>query len=232
MKSTRLSLKDVLALGPIIGSDGEGGEGAPAGGAGGAGEGAPAGGAAGDGAGAGGGASEGGDPQKKIAALAEEKDRHFKARQDAERERDDLKKWKEEQERKDKTEVENAKADLDKVKNELAASQATIKALLVKNAFLQVTDVEWHNPERALSLVDLSDVEVKDGTVDNEAVKKAVKTLAADEPYLVKPKEDPKNPPKGPTGTPPGGGAAGGDPKADAARLAQKYPALRQHGVG
>jgi len=227
MKSTRLSLSQILAFGPIYGAEGEGESGAS-----GAGEGTQ-GGATGTGEtppaqtppdpGTG---NEGGDPQKKIAALNEEKDRHYKARQEAERERDDLKKWKEDQERKTKTAEENLQTDLKTAQDTISTLQKTIQSLTIENAFYMANTHEWHNPKRALASADLSEVTVKDGVVDEAALKAALDKLAKEEPYLVKPKED-KPPPKGgPTGAPPAGQ---GTKQTDQETLKRKYPALRLH---
>jgi hypothetical protein len=227
MKSTRLSLKQILAFGPIIGAEGEGesgasgagegtqgGEGGTQGGA----EGAPPGPPAG---------SEGGDPQKKIAAQQEEIQRHFSARQKAEGERDELQKWKDEQERKTKSDVENLQTDLKTAKDTIAQLTTTNQSLMIENAFLQANTHEWHNPKRALASADLSAVTIKDGVVDEKALKDALDKLAKDEPYLVKPKEgDGKPPAGGPTGTPPSGQ---GSKQTDQETLRRKYPALRLH---
>ena len=124
--------------------------------------------------------SDGRDPQKKIRALQEETNRHFELRRQAEEERDQLKQWKEEQDRKSRTEVENLQKDLADRDQRITALTEANKKLVVKNAFLQEQDYTWHNPERALSSVDLSGVEVnEDGTVKNpDALKSAIKKLA------------------------------------------------------
>lgn len=234
MKSTRLSLNKkllTLDLAPIFGADGEG-EGA--GGTGGAGTTETGGEGA---AGAGGSGStekpeEGGDPQKKITALEEEKNRHFTARQAAEKERDDLKAWKEEQERKGKSDLENLQTDLKTVKAERDQLAETNQRLLVQVAFLGTNDVQWHNPERALALVDLSDVEIKDGKVDTKALKAAIDALAKSDSYLVKTteaKEEKPGTPPGRSGQLPGNGAGrtGQQPDPDRAKVLAKFPSLR-----
>lgn len=225
--STRLSLSRISAFGPIYGAEGEGESGSS-----GAGEGTQG----GEGQGQGGATSppapptgnEGGDPQKKIAAQQEEIQRHFSARQKAEGERDELQKWKDEQERKTKTDVENLQTDLKSAKDTIAQLTSTNQSLMIENAFLQANTHEWHNPKRALASADLTAVTIKDGVVDEKALKDALDKLAKEEPYLVKPKEGEKDkpPPGGPTGTPPSGQ---GGKQTDQETLRRKYPALRLH---
>lgn len=234
MKNARLSpapfrLFDLAALvGPICGSDGENEGEADAGRT---------------------GATENnGDPAKKIAALTEEKDRHYAKRQDAEktaadlkRERDELAKWKEEQENAKKGDVERLQGQIDKLTKANSDLQTTNDRLAVENAFHAANDVQWHNPKRALSSLDLSDVKIEGGKVDVEALKKKIEALAKDEPYLVKTKEGEgsnsdsgdgskgKNEGKatGKTGTPPGKKDVGAGKGNDLEALAKKYPALR-----
>lgn len=235
MKSTRLSLKQIMSFGPIFGSA-EDGDKSGAGGAGGT-----------DGSGGDdskktddGGADDksktggtdddksGGDPQKKIAALEEEKNRHYAARTEAEKERDELKKWKEAEERKTKSAEENLKTDLKTALDALTPLRTEIQTLQIRNAFLSANEVQWQNPERALTLVDLSEVEIKDGVVNTAQLKAAIKKLASEEPYMVKPKEDAGDgkTSKTSTGKPPTGKQG---TETDRQALERKYPALRQH---
>jgi hypothetical protein len=68
------------------------------------------------------------------------------------------------------------------------AQKGSIRKLRIDNAFLTQSDVEWHDPEAALALVDLSEVEIKDdGSV--KGLKEALAALAEKKPYLVKQKE-------------------------------------------
>jgi len=145
------------------------------------------------------------------------------ARQDAEIKRlkavekkaDELQKAKDEQDRKGRTELENLKADVEAKDKALAAKDDTIRRLTIENAFMSLDGIEWHNPAKALKLVDLSEVEFDpdSGAVkDRKQLVKAAKKLADEEPYMVKSKTDvSKDTPSGkPTGKPP----AGGKPKA------------------
>jgi hypothetical protein len=231
-QDTRLSLRHVLlataAAAPLLyGGDGNGG--APNGGAG---EGEGGKGDSKDDLKSGSGGS--GDPERKISALEEERDRHYTRRKDAERERDELKTWKEEQEAKGLGEVEKRDKTIVKHETTISKLQATIDRLAIENAFLATNDVKWHNPVRAMAALDLSDLKVgEDGKVNSEEIKKRIAKLAADEPYLVKSdgndsddkgKQGEKKVVK--TGTAPANdGGKPAAPNLDA--LARKYPALR-----
>jgi hypothetical protein len=165
--------------------------------------------------------------RSKIRALQEEQERHFKERKKAEAERDELRKVKDEADRKDKSELENAKADLEARDKALAAKDETIKRLTVENAFMGLKEIEWHNPARALSLVDLSEVEFdpETGKVKNvKEVLKAAKALADSDSYLVKAKTAPPNGTPNGTGTgkPPAGSTQQPDEKSKDA-LRAKY---------
>lgn len=175
--------------------------------------------------------SDAGDPQKKIAALTEEKDRHYRLRQEAEEELQGLRQFKEESERKQRTETENLKKDLENRDARIQDLTESNKSLAVKIAFLQAPGYEWHNPERALSALDLSAVEINEkGEVANPAVlKDAIKKLASEEAWMLKGKKEDQAPPPG-SGNPPnpnGKGSKSAD--AEKNRLRAKYPALRLH---
>jgi len=226
----RFSLYDLaLLVGPIKGGDGEGenDEGATGGT---------------DGA--------AGDPNKKITALTEEKDRHYAKRKDAEqkatelqRERDELAKWKEDQENAKKSDIEKLQGKVDELTKANTDLQVTIDRLAVENAFHLANNVEWHNPKRALGMLDLSDVKVENGKVDADKIKKKIEQLAKDEPYLVKSGGEEGDGASGSgsngnssngagsggkkTGTPPGKQKAGAGTGRDVESLAKKYPALR-----
>jgi len=165
--------------------------------------------------------------KRKIAALQEEQERHFKERKKAEAERDELRKVKDEADRKDKSELENAKADLEARDKVIAAKDETIKRLSVENAFVSLKEIEWHNPATALKLVDLSDVEFDPETgapKDLKQLVKVAKKLADDNPFLVKSKTAaPNGTPEGNgTGKPPAQGTKPTD-ETTKEKLRQKY---------
>jgi hypothetical protein len=102
---------------------------------------------------------------------------------------------------KDLPEAEKLKRDFEASQTQVTQLQETNKALALKVAFLSDNTYAWHNPERALKLVDLSQVEIEDdGSV--RGLKDALKALATSDDYLIKKevKEEPK--PQG--GTAPG----------------------------
>lgn len=66
----------------------------------------------------------------------------------------------------------------------LAEESRTIK---LENAFLRANVVDWVDPEDALRLVDLDEVDIdEDGTVDRKALRSALRDLAKRKPHLVK----------------------------------------------
>lgn len=171
-----------------------------------------------------------GDPDAKIAALSEEKDRHVRRRQEAETERDQLKSKLDELESKDKSELEKTSARVTVLESENAALQESLKTARLENAFLASNDYEWHNPGRALSLADLKDVEIDDdGTV--HGLKKALDALAKSDAYLLKDKEkenDEEEPPVS-TGDALNPAKKGTKKKQEADEaLRKKYSALRR----
>ncbi len=145
------------------------------------------------------------DPQVKIAALEEEKNRHFaKAKEasdkltEAERELEELRQFKQTKDQESLTEEQKTQAKIAEFEQQLAAKDAEIqklqessRKLAVKNAFLSANDVKWHNAESALALADLSEVEIVDGPdglpslKDATVMQNAIKGLADKHPYLV-----------------------------------------------
>jgi hypothetical protein len=142
-----------------------------------------------------------------------------------EQEADELRKAKEELDRKGRSELENLKADLEKRDKTIAAKDDTIRRLTVENAFMTLKEIDWHNPATALRLVDLSDVEFDESTgqvKDRKALVNAAKELAKENPYLVKSKTAVDE--GTPNGKQSGKVPAGGKPKeTDDAALRNKY---------
>jgi hypothetical protein len=179
----------------------------------------------------GGDGSDKGDPKAKIDALNDEKNRHVKRRQEAEKERDALKAKLDELEGKDKSELEKVTARVTELESENKVLTTSLNDSRLENAFLLDNTYQWHNPRRALSLADLSDVEIDDdGTV--HGLKEALKALAKSDAYLLKNKDededDDKEEPVATTGST--GKSKRQKDKADAAQdaLVKKYPALNR----
>lgn len=133
-----------------------------------------------------------------------------------------------EYEDKDKTELEKAQRDAAEKQAALEQTQLQLKQAQVHNAFLLNNTYQWHNAERALSLLDLSDVTIADdGKVTG--LDKAIEALAKSDPYLLKPKDDTSGSDLPPSGSNVGAGAPGSKGgKPDRDKLLDKYPALRR----
>lgn len=169
-----------------------------------------------------------GDPRAKIDALTDEKDRHVRRRQEAEKERDELRARLAEIEGKDKTELEKVSTRVTELESENETLRNDLHRARIENAFLTDNKYSWHNPRRALDLADLSEVEIdEDGKV--LGLTKALDALAKSDAYLLKPKDGEKEEEVVSTG----------DPKSTSKRTAQqtdaekqalvnKYPALRR----
>lgn len=135
-------------------------------------------------------------------------------------------------ENKNKTELEKAQSDLAEVTAKAEAAEKALLETRIHNKFLASNKYNWHDPETALKLLDLADVEVKeDGSVDG--LDKAIESLAKAKPFLVNgdgKKQEPKN--NGgqgggrPSGSQPPANGGGKDRDKDRARLLEKYPQL------
>lgn len=194
-KATRWSREAILAIGDIVAADGENDGGDQSGTDGGTGQAdndSTEGTETGDTDGA-----DDEDPEKLKRKLQSRREQA--ARQDAEIKRlkkveaeaDELRKAKEETDRKGRTELENLKEDLKARDKALAAKDDTIRRLTIENAFMTLKEIEWNNPATALRLVDLSEVEFDEETgkvKDTKQLLEAAKSLAKTDPYLVKSK--------------------------------------------
>lgn len=139
----------------------------------------------------------------------------------------ELQKQLREYEDKDKTELERAQRDAQEAQARAEAAEANLKKERVNNAFLLNNTVAWHNPQTALSLLDLSDVTIgDDGSV--KGIDKAIDALSKSDPYLVKPKDDTSGKDLPPSGSQVGSGNSRKDAKPDREQLLAKYPALRR----
>ena len=188
------------------------------------------------------------DPQVKITALTEEKDRHFEAAKTAKAELDaqkteleelrELKRLQDEEkltaEQKTQKQIDDLTAERDEAKATVETVTNAMQELVKQQAFLSASDVKWHDPEIALSKADFSTVEIeigKDGIpkVKNpDAVKKAAKALAESKPFLVDAGES--KPWRSRSGdAPPARGNSGTKSEQDRkAELQRKYPGTRR----
>lgn len=136
-----------------------------------------------------------------------------------------------------KSGMDKAGAD-DKLKEENSKLVPRVEKLASENkdlrlqvAFLQANEISWVNPEVALKLADLSDVDIDDetGKVDTRALRAALKQLARDHKYLVKPaatNEDTGDDSGASTGSKMNGKRKGDKGGADRKALAKRFPAL------
>lgn len=104
-----------------------------------------------------------------------------------EKENADLKKFKEENERKGNTELQNLQKDHTELVKNHEAMQSRFQKLAITNAFLTASaqaKVVWHDPKVAMRAAELEDLEIdEDGNV--VGIEEAVKTLAKSHKYLV-----------------------------------------------
>lgn len=139
-----------------------------------------------------------------------------------------------EKERADMDETTRAKAELEEAKAERQRLEDELKTERLHNAFLASNTITWHDPELAMSHVDLDGVLKDDGTVDSKALKASIQALAKSKPFLVKTEGENggggnggKN---GSTGAGIGTDLGGDKDKNGASKraaLEKKYPALR-----
>lgn len=102
--------------------------------------------------------------------------------------------------------------------------------LRLQVAFLSANEINWVDPQVALKLVDLSDVDIDDetGKVDTRALKAALKDLARSKKYLVKSaaKNEDDSDDSGASGGKMNGKRKGDKGTPDRAALAKRFPAL------
>jgi hypothetical protein len=123
---------------------------------------------------------------------------------------------------KDLPEAEKQTRELQEAQEKVTALSETNKALALKVAFLSDNTFTWHNPERAMKLVDLSKVEIgEDGTVSG--LKDALNALAKSDEYLLKTEKETVTPPPG---TQPGNNGASGTGKPRTGALAGRLPVM------
>jgi hypothetical protein len=124
---------------------------------------------------------------------------------------------------KDLPEAEKVKRDFEESQAQVQQLQETNTALALKVAFLSDNTYSWHNPERALKLVDLSQVEIEaDGSV--RGLKDALKALATSDAYLIKQEVKEESKPQG--GTAPGNNGQSGTSRTGSKGMAARIPAL------
>lgn len=131
----------------------------------------------------------------------------------------------------DKTDLQKANDRVEELEGQVGELTSTLQSERLNNAFLSLADgPTWHKPATALKLAQtdgyLEDVVSDDGTVDQKALASALKQLAKDHEYLVKPREG-----AGPSGE--GGKGRSNNSKDDKAAKQERdrrAPALARRG--
>jgi len=170
------------------------------------------------------GEGDGGDPPKPKTVSQDDFDTLQKRLNAADKAKGDLQKKLDDLDKAKLGEKERAEKERDEAKALAASTAAELRSSQLKIKFLSSNKYNWHDPETALALVDLSDVEVgEDGKVTG--LEAAMKKLADSKPFLVKTEDDPpKNGSSGGTPKPPGGGNK--DAAAKRAAMEKKFPQL------
>lgn len=138
-----------------------------------------------------------GNPEAKIKALEEEKDRHFRNAKKFKKQAAELEarlKLLEDKDLKPEEKADRLKAEQE-AKDK--ANEAKTQRLALENAFLKANTgdgaIAWHNPTQALTILladDDYDVEFnEDGSVDRKSLRAELRRLAKANPHLVKPKQ-------------------------------------------
>lgn len=176
------------------------------------------------------------EPQDTKAALKKLQQDYARLKghlQNADRNKSKAQKELDELKRKERTDLENAQADLAKEVEARTQWETRFRGLAVTNAFLtesQRAGVVWHDPEVAQSAAALKDLEIdEDGVVAGMA--DAVKKLAKEKPFLVNGGDQEEKERKPKTGSPVGSGGSKGKPangKLTKEELMAKFPALRR----
>lgn len=127
--------------------------------------------------------------------------------------------------RKEQSELENAKTDLQEVTKQRDALAKKVDEMALENAFLTDNKHTWHDPTDALRLMDREGVEIKDGSVNG--LKQAIEKLAKAKPHLIKQVDGDENGSSAASGSANNGNrkGSGKTPKSD---MSSRFPALRR----
>lgn len=110
-----------------------------------------------------------------------------KRMQAADRRASELEAKEKERELAGKSESEKLTIERDELKSKVDTLSSELNTLRLQNAFLTANKHTWADPEDALRLADLSEVEVSaEGKVDMKALTRALDDLAKRKPHLVK----------------------------------------------
>jgi len=162
-----------------------------------------------------------------LKAVQEELERVRNRMKAADKRAEEAEKKAKEYEDKDKDELTKTTERVTELEKENTALGEAVNRLRIENEFLSSNKYTWHNPKRALSLIDLSEVSItEDGKV--EGLDKALDALAKSDAYLLKTGKEEEEEPTGPSGSAHNGRKGGDGKNLDAETLKKKYPALRR----
>lgn len=138
------------------------------------------------------------DDKSKDPRIKELSDENAKRRNEAKRLADELAKAQaklKEIDDADKSETERLNTKITELEERTKTLVAVNKELSIKNAFLADKKHAWRNPDSALKLLDLSEVEIdEDGKISG--LDKAIKKLADSDSYLLEPTDEDTGLPK------------------------------------
>jgi len=162
----------------------------------------------------------------KLKKLSDENAKHRNDLKKANKELEDLRKFKEEAENATKTETEKLQGENKKLTEANEKLQAQVDRLTIENAFALNHAAKFRDGEAALALLDRKEIKLEDGEVTG--MDGAVDALLKAKPYLAA-SDDGDEGPEG-EGNPSGrqhNGKKGSKKEADRAALAKKFPALQ-----
>ena len=152
----------------------------------------------------------------------------------------------EERERKERTELENYKADVDKLTAENAELKQALETTAITNAILNNRKFQFHDATDVLNNLKITELKVDTKTGQVEGIDLELARVAKEKPFLVlnsakddkvekvqnngSTKQNQNSSPSGPTGFQPGqGGGSGNGVQETRASLLSKYPILQNH---
>lgn len=173
-----------------------------------------------------------GDGDKSKPVTQEAFDKLFQRMQAADRRATAAETKVKEAERAKMDDLQRAQDELKEATDKLQELEGDLKTERLHNAFLASNTITWHDPEMAMTHVNLEGVLKDDGTVDSAQLKKQIQALAKEKPFLVKSEDGGGSGKKvGQTGAGVGTDLGGDKDKNGAASretLMRKYPALRR----
>lgn len=130
---------------------------------------------------------------------------------------------------KDLPELEKLKRDHAEAVARAEAAEQKARDRAIHNSFLQDNTHEWHSPQRALQLLDMSKVDYDEESGEVRGLKDAINALAKSDPWLLKPKADENSGDSTPqlpgTNAANNGGTGSGKPSKD--KLQSRFTAMR-----